>query len=42
MKLDAKRWLWWSIAGIALLLVFALYTRPDFMVTVAEQVWACF
>jgi hypothetical protein len=42
MKLDVKRWLWWSIAGIALLLVFALYTQPDFMVTVAEQVWACF
>lgn len=22
--------------------VFALYTRPDFMVQLANQVWACF
>ena len=25
-----------------LLAVFALYTRPDFLVTLANQVWACF
>jgi hypothetical protein len=31
-------------AGLAcvLLLVFALYLRPDFLVTLADQVWACF
>ncbi len=29
-------------AVAALLGVFALYTRPDFLVTLANQVWACF
>jgi hypothetical protein len=30
--------------GIALVLafVFALYTRPAFMVTLIDQLWACF
>ena len=26
----------------ALLAVFSLYTRPDFMLTLASQVWSCF
>jgi hypothetical protein len=26
----------------ALLAVFSLYTRPDFMLTLANQVWSCF
>lgn len=26
---------------IALATVFALYTRPDFMVQMANQVWSC-
>ena len=26
----------------ALLTVFSLYTRPDFMLTLANQVWSCF
>lgn len=29
-------------AVLACLGVFALYTRPDFLVTLANQVWACF
>lgn len=29
-------------ALIVLLGVFALYTRPDFLVSLADQVWACF
>ncbi len=31
-------------AGIlsSLLLVFSLYSRPDFLMTLANQVWACF
>jgi hypothetical protein len=30
-------------AAIAVLLgVFALYSRPDFLVAIADQVWACF
>lgn len=34
-----------GIVALALALlagVFALYTRPDFMVQMANQVWACF
>ncbi len=30
-------------ASLALLLVvFSLYTRPDFLLTLANQVWGCF
>ena len=25
-----------------LLAVFALYLRPDFMLSLADQIWACF
>lgn len=32
----------WAVAIIASLGVFALYTRPDFLVTLANQIWACF
>lgn len=32
----------WSLAILASLGVFALYTRPDFLVTLANQVWSCF
>ena len=32
----------WTAALAALLGVFALYTRPDFLFTLASQVWACF
>ena len=32
----------WAVVAAALLGVFALYTRPDFLVTLASQVWACF
>ncbi|MES2363805.1 MAG: hypothetical protein V4646_18690 [Pseudomonadota bacterium] len=32
----------WTAALAALLGVFALYTQPDFLVTLANQVWACF
>jgi hypothetical protein len=38
----AKKVAWWALAISALLGVFGLYTQPDFMVTVANQVWACF
>lgn len=39
----ALRW-WivaWGIVGV-LWAVFALYIQPQFMLTVADQVWACF
>jgi len=32
----------WALAIILLLAVFALYTRPEFLLTVADQVWSCF
>ena len=32
----------WAAVVVTLLSVFALYTRPDFLVTLANQVWACF
>ncbi len=32
----------YALAILALLAVFALYTRPDFLVRLADQVWACF
>ena len=34
-----------AVAALALAVlagVFVLYTRPDFMVQMANQVWACF
>lgn len=27
---------------LVLALVFAMYTRPDFVMTLANQVWGCF
>lgn len=32
----------WAASLTALLAVFALYTRPDFLLTLANQVWSCF
>ena len=32
----------WLGATAALLGVFGLYTQPDFLVVLANQVWACF
>lgn len=30
------------LALVVLLLVFSLYTQPDLVQTLAEQLWACF
>ena len=32
----------WTGISAASLAVFAMYTRPDFLVTLANQVWTCF
>ncbi len=32
----------WSAVVLASMGVLLLYTRPDFLVMVADQVWACF
>jgi hypothetical protein len=42
MSLRAKHLLTWIAATVVLAGVFALYTRPDMMVTLGEMVWACF
>ncbi len=42
MRFGARQLLAYSTALAVLLAVFALYARPDFLVTLANQVWACF
>lgn len=46
MKLQASpllgRLLLAAGAGAILLATLALYTRPDFMVHLADQLWSCF
>lgn len=40
-----RRWAQLLLGGVflaVLLAVFALYGQPQFMLTLAEQVWACF
>ena len=40
-----RRILAWALrvaAVVATLAVFALYTRPEFMVMLADQMWSCF
>ena len=32
----------WGLVLAALLGVFALYARPDFLLTLADQLWSCF
>lgn len=42
MKARTRTLLAWTAATAVLLAVFALYARPDFLVTLADQLWACF
>ena len=32
----------YAAALVALLAVFGLYTQPEFLITLADQLWACF
>jgi hypothetical protein len=41
MKPLHKALIYTSLA-VVLGLVFAMYTRPDFVMTLANQVWGCF
>jgi len=41
-KAMAHRVAGYGLALAALVGVFLLYLQPDFMVTLAQQVWACF
>jgi hypothetical protein len=36
------RLLIWATALAAVAAAFTLYLRPEFMVTLADQIWACF
>jgi hypothetical protein len=42
MKQSHKSLLIWGGTVIVLLAVFTMYTRPDFLLTLANQIWACF
>ena len=42
MASRARRITAYAVAGVVLAGVFALYTRPDMMVSLGEMIWACF
>lgn len=42
MSQRAGKLLTYGACVAALLVVFALYLRPAIMVTLADQIWACF
>ena len=42
MGLRTRKLLAYGAAVAVLLAVFALYTRPEMMATLADQLWACF
>jgi hypothetical protein len=42
MRERAKRLVAWTAAAAVLAAVFALYTRPQMMVALADMIWACF
>ena len=42
MQPRLTRLLAWSAITATLLAVLGLYVQPDFMVHMAEQLWACF
>lgn len=37
-----NRVLVYAVVGAALAGVFALYTRPEFLMNLADQLWSCF
>ncbi|MDB5871950.1 MAG: hypothetical protein JWQ07_1392 [Ramlibacter sp.] len=42
MSVRTRKLLAYGAAIVVLLAVFALYTRPLILVTLADQLWACF
>ena len=42
MAARVRKLLAYAAAVAVLLAVFALYTRPLILVTLADQIWACF
>jgi hypothetical protein len=41
-RISLPRWAAYAAALVALLTVFSLYLQPEFMVSLADQFWACF
>ena len=37
-----RTWVWGALAVALAVAVFGLYAQPDFMVMLADQMWACF
>jgi hypothetical protein len=37
-----RRLIWSALVLVALAVVFLMYTRADFMVDMANQLWSCF
>jgi hypothetical protein len=42
MAVRARKFLAWAAVAGVLAAVFALYTQPQVMVMLADQIWACF
>ena len=41
--MQPKRHITWLLLALAVLAgVFALYTRPEFLLQLSNQIWACF
>lgn len=38
----ARKLAFYTLAIAVTVGVFALYTRPDFLLSLADQIWACF
>jgi hypothetical protein len=38
----ARKLAWYALAVLLSLGVFAMYLRPEFLLTLADQIWACF
>ena len=39
---NGRRLLVWAAIVLVLLAVFSLYLKPDFLMTLGNQIWACF
>jgi hypothetical protein len=37
-----RTWAWILVAAVALLGTLRLYQQPDFLLTLADQLWGCF
>ena len=42
MTRTLRKWLAGAVALLVLLAVFGMYAQPDFMLSLADQLWSCF